>query len=56
MRPKIATSIATCDIGFTVDETMDQLGHHMLLPPWFESRRAEIVAPLEKIKVPDCLM
>jgi hypothetical protein len=27
----------------------------MLLPRWFESRRAEIVAPLEKIRVPDYL-
>jgi glyoxalase family protein len=52
----ILCEVATCDIGFTVDETMDQLGHQMLLPPWFESRRAEIVAPLEKIKVPDYLM
>jgi hypothetical protein len=24
----------------------------MLLPPWFEPRRAEIVAPLEPIKAP----
>jgi len=49
----ILCEVATCDIGFAIDEPMDQLGHHMLLPPWFESRRAEIVAPLEKIKVPD---
>ena len=32
---------------------LKELGKHMLLPPWFEDRRAEIVAPLEKIKVPD---
>jgi glyoxalase family protein len=51
----ILCEIATCDIGFTIDEPMEDLGKHMLLPPWFESRRAEIVAPLEKIRVPDYL-
>lgn len=49
----ILCEIATCDIGFAIDEPMNELGKHMLLPPWYESRRAEIVAPLEKIKVPD---
>jgi glyoxalase family protein len=51
----VLCEMATCDIGFTVDEKADELGKHMLLPPWFEDRRAEIVAPLEKIKVPDYL-
>jgi len=51
----ILCEVATCDIGFAIDEPMDKLGQKMLLPPWFESRRAEIVAPLEKIKVPDYL-
>jgi glyoxalase family protein len=48
----ILTEFATTDIGFGVDETMEELGTHLLLPPWFEDRRAEIVAPLEKITVP----
>jgi glyoxalase family protein len=39
-------------IGFDVDELKDKLGHQMLLPPWFESRRAEILAPLEPITPP----
>jgi glyoxalase family protein len=39
-------------IGFEVDELKDKLGHQMLLPPWFESRRAEILAPLEPITPP----
>ena len=52
----ILCEMATCDIGFTVDEPLQELGKHMLLPPWFENRRAEIVAPLEKIKVPEYLM
>jgi glyoxalase family protein len=51
----VLCEMATCDIGFTVDEKLDELGKHMLLPPWFEDRRAEIVAPLERIKVPDYL-
>jgi glyoxalase family protein len=48
----ILCEIATCDIGFAIDEPMEHLGEKMLLPPWFEPRRAEIVAPLEPIKVP----
>lgn len=48
----ILTEFATTDIGFAVDEPMAELGTHLLLPPWFESRRAEIVAPLEKITLP----
>lgn len=48
----ILVEFATCDIGFAVDEPADDLGQTLLLPPWFESRRAEIVAPLEPIRVP----
>jgi glyoxalase family protein len=48
----ILCEIATCDIGFAIDEPAEHLGEKMLLPPWFEPRRAEIVAPLEPIKVP----
>jgi glyoxalase family protein len=48
----ILVEFATCDIGFTVDEKQEELGQHLLLPPWFEPRRAEIVAPLEPIKAP----
>ena len=48
----ILTEFATTDIGFAVDEPMNELGTHLLLPPWFEDRRAEIIAPLEKITVP----
>ena len=39
-------------IGFDVDEPADKLGQQMLLPPWFEDRRAEILAPLEPITTP----
>ena len=48
----ILTEFATTDIGFMVDETVEELGQNLLLPPWFEDRRAEIIAPLEPIKVP----
>jgi glyoxalase family protein len=39
--------------GFARDEPFDQLGKQMLLPPWFEHRRQEIMAMLEPIVVPE---
>ena len=39
--------------GFARDEPFDELGQRMLLPPWFEHRRAEIMAMLEPIVVPE---
>lgn len=48
----ILTEFATCDIGFATDETYEELGQNLMLPPWFEDRREEIVAPLEKITPP----
>jgi|SRR5579863_393935 len=39
--------------GFAKDEPFDQLGRQMLLPPWFEHRRQEIMAMLEPIVVPE---
>jgi glyoxalase family protein len=44
---------ATVPAGFAVDEPVDQLGQSLLLPPWFEHRRAEIEAMLEPIHVPE---
>jgi glyoxalase family protein len=44
---------ATAAGGFAKDEPFDQLGTHMLLPPWFEHRRQEIMAMLEPIVVPE---
>jgi glyoxalase family protein len=44
---------ATVPAGFAVDEPADALGTSLLLPPWFESRRAEIQAMLEPIEVPE---
>jgi glyoxalase family protein len=42
----ILFEIATDTPGFTVDEPKDDLGNAIKLPPWFEQRRAEIVAAL----------
>ncbi|HEY1760408.1 MAG TPA: hydroxyquinol 1,2-dioxygenase [Bryobacteraceae bacterium] len=39
--------------SFARDEDPSELGTHLLLPPWFEERRAEIVAMLEPIHVPE---
>ena len=52
----ILCEVATCDIGFAIDEPKEHLGEKLLLPPWFEPRRAEIEAQLEKIKVPQGAM
>jgi glyoxalase family protein len=35
--------------SFEVDEPLEQLGKEFQLPPWFEDRRAELLAKLEKI-------
>lgn len=44
---------ASIPAGFAIDEPADQLGTSLLLPPWFESRRAEIEAMLEPIRLPE---
>ena len=44
---------ATAEGGFTRDEGWEELGSSLLLPPWFEHQRAEIVKMLEPITVPE---
>jgi glyoxalase family protein len=44
---------ATAAGGFSRDEPSDALGHKLLLPPWFEERRAEIMTMLEPITIPE---
>jgi glyoxalase family protein len=39
--------------GFEKDEPREKLGTKLHLPPWFEDRRAEILAELEPIRVPE---
>jgi hypothetical protein len=41
--------LATDGPGFTVDESPESLGEHLVLPPWLEERRAEIVAGLPRL-------
>jgi glyoxalase family protein len=40
---------ATCDIGFTLDESKEHLGEKLRLPPWEESKRQEIEKHLSPI-------
>jgi len=44
---------ATAEGGFTRDEPWEELGTHLLLPPWFEKERSNIVKMLESITVPE---
>jgi glyoxalase family protein len=44
---------ATAEGGFTRDEPWELLGSSLLLPPWFEHQRAEIVKMLEPVRVPE---
>ena len=44
--------LATYSPGFAADEAIDQLGETLVLPPWLESRRAEIEAQLTPIVNP----
>lgn len=46
--------IATDAPGFTVDETADELGEHLKLPPWLENRRSDIeraLPPLQSSRI-----
>ncbi|KRM61622.1 bleomycin resistance protein [Paucilactobacillus vaccinostercus DSM 20634] len=40
--------LATPAPGFTVDEPLDQLGTHLVLPPWLADQRAEIEQRLQR--------
>jgi len=44
--------IATDPPGFTFDETPENLGTHLKLPPWLEVRRPEIETMLPKLELP----
>jgi catechol 2,3-dioxygenase-like lactoylglutathione lyase family enzyme len=44
--------IATDPPGFTVDESVSDLGTHLKLPPWLESRRDRLEAKLPQLRVP----
>jgi glyoxalase family protein len=44
--------LATSGPGFAIDEPVDSLGEQLMLPPQFESHRAEIEAVLPSIHLP----
>jgi glyoxalase family protein len=46
----ILFEIATDDPGFTVDEPREQLGEHVMLPPWYEQHRKQIEATLPALE------
>jgi glyoxalase family protein len=43
--------VATNPPGFAIDEAADQLGSKLMLPEWYEPRRAAIQSGLEPIEV-----
>ena len=48
----ILFEIATDPPGFTADETVEELGNKLRLPPWMEEGRAQIVEALPPIVLP----
>lgn len=48
----ILFELATDPPGFTVDEPLDRLGERLMLPPQFETRRADIESVLPPIHLP----
>ena len=44
---------ANVDEGFCIDETPDELGTHLNLPPWYEDQRSTIVSMLEDVELPE---
>ena len=44
--------IATDPPGFTVDETPEELGTHLELPPWLEPQRAQLERLLPALCLP----
>jgi glyoxalase family protein len=47
--------IATDIPGFAVDESIEELGSGLRLPPWYEGQRAAIVQALPEVKLPSYL-
>ncbi len=44
--------LATAGPGFAVDESVAELGTHLMLPPWLEAQRSAIAAGLKPIAAP----
>ncbi len=50
-RNGILFEIATDPPGMTVDERLENLGHALVLPPWLEPHRKELVENLPKLNI-----
>jgi catechol 2,3-dioxygenase-like lactoylglutathione lyase family enzyme len=48
----ILFEIATDPPGFTINESIESLGSRLILPPWLETRRAELEAVLPPLTLP----
>lgn len=48
----ILYEIATDNPGFNVDESVEELGTHLMLPPWYEVHREKIEQALVPISIP----
>jgi glyoxalase family protein len=48
----ILFEIATDPPGFTVDESVEQLGTRLELPPWLEPQRKELEQVLPALRLP----
>jgi catechol 2,3-dioxygenase-like lactoylglutathione lyase family enzyme len=48
----ILFEIATDPPGFAIDESMDELGTKLVLPPWLEASRAQLQAVLPPLRLP----
>ncbi len=48
----VVFELATDGPGFGVDEAMENLGEQLVLPPWLEANRAEILAGLPRLEIP----
>ena len=44
--------IATNNPGFTADQSAEELGRKLMLPPWLEKHRAEIERVVPPMKLP----
>lgn len=49
---RILFEIATDPPGFSVDEPLEELGSHLVLPPWLEPSRAQLQAVLPPLRLP----
>lgn len=49
----ILFEIATDPPGFAIDEPVDRFATGIKLPPWYESRRAELEAGLQTVRLPN---